>query len=60
MEEEFDLLVRKLKYLIEMGNGETILEIGAGEGLFEIGLLKMSFLYFINFFLMYRRCWKWS
>jgi len=38
MEEEFDLLVKKLKYLIEIGNGETILEIGAGEGGVESGL----------------------
>lgn len=31
-ESQFDLLVKKIQYLIEMGNGETILEVGAGEG----------------------------
>ena len=31
-ESQFDLLVKKMQYLIEMGNGETILEVGAGEG----------------------------
>lgn len=32
-EEQYDLLVKKIQYLIEMGNGETILEVGAGEGM---------------------------
>ena len=31
-EEQFELLLKKLQYLIEMGNGETIFEVGAGEG----------------------------
>ncbi|XP_057369884.1 GTP-binding protein 1-like [Daphnia carinata] len=31
-ESQYDLLIKKLQYLIEMGNGETILEVGAGEG----------------------------
>lgn len=31
-ESQYDLLVKKMQYLVEMGNGETILEVGAGEG----------------------------
>lgn len=31
-ESQYDLLIKKMQYLIEMGNGETILEVGAGEG----------------------------
>ena len=42
-EEQYDLLVKKMQYLIEMGNGETILEVGAGEGM----NLKSS-LYFLE------------
>lgn len=37
-EEQYDLLVKKIQYLIEMGNGETILEVGAGEEGLESGL----------------------
>lgn len=37
LEDQYDLLMKKMKYLVEMGNGETIIEIGAGEGV-ESGL----------------------
>ena len=30
--DEYDLLVKKIKGLVELGNGETIFEVGAGEG----------------------------
>nr|CAH0110290.1 unnamed protein product [Daphnia galeata] len=41
-ESQFDLLVKKIQYLIEMGNGETILEVGAGEGE-ESGLVEEDY-----------------
>ena len=31
-EDEYDLLIKKIQHLVEVGNGETIFEIGAGEG----------------------------
>ncbi|KAK4020155.1 GTP-binding protein 1 [Daphnia magna] len=41
-ESQYDLLIKKMQYLIEMGNGETILEVGAGEGE-ESGLTKEDY-----------------
>ncbi|XP_046649779.1 GTP-binding protein 1-like isoform X2 [Daphnia pulicaria] len=41
-ESQYELLVKKLQYLIEMGNGETILEVGAGEGE-ESGLIEEDY-----------------
>ena len=35
LEDQYDLLMKKMKYLVEMGNGETIIEIGAGEGILK-------------------------
>ena len=31
-EDQYELLLKKIQYLTELGNGETIFEIGAGEG----------------------------
>jgi len=41
-EDQYDLLLKKIQYLIEMGNGETIFEIGAGEGQ-ESGLVEEDY-----------------
>ncbi len=51
-EEQYDLLVKKIQYLIEMGNGETILEVGAGEGMKLYSTNKL--LIIINLWFSYR------